>query len=78
MYYNKTNIKKFLRQDYLLSMSKKTYKPGEKAGDSGQYKVIGPRGGLQDREVTVTKGEPLPPTPKPNMKYRLVDKTKHK
>ena len=53
-------------------------KPGEKADSSGQYERIGPRGGKTGIEVTVVKGEPLPPTPKPGETYRLVDKTKHK
>jgi hypothetical protein len=30
------------------------------------------------KEVTVVKGEPLPPTPKKNMGYVLVDATKNK
>jgi hypothetical protein len=53
-------------------------KPGEKAPESGQYERIGPRGGKTNQEVTVVKGEPLPPTPKPNQTYVIVDKTKHK
>lgn len=53
-------------------------KPGERAERSGQYEIIGPKGGKTGREVTVVKGEPLPPTPKPNQTYILVDKTKHK
>lgn len=52
-------------------------KPGEKANTSGQYEIIGPRGGRTGKEVTVVKGEPLPPTPKPRETYELVDKTKH-
>ena len=59
-------------------MAGKSYKPGQKAPASGQYKVVGPRGGSTGREVTVVKREPLPPTEKPNMTYQLVDKTKHK
>jgi hypothetical protein len=51
-------------------------RPGETAPSSGQYQQVGPRGGLR-AERTVTRGEPMPPTPKPNMTYRLVDKTKH-
>jgi hypothetical protein len=39
----------------------KTLKPGQTAPASGQYKVLGPRGGDQGVEVTVTKGEPMPP-----------------
>ncbi len=52
------------------------FRPGQTAPHSGQYQQFGPRGGAGP-ERTVTKGEPLPPTPKPNMTYKLVDKTKH-
>jgi len=52
-------------------------KPGRKAEQSGQYQQIGPRGG-KGREVTVVRGEPLPPTPKKGMTYKLVDATKNK
>ena len=51
----------------------KKYRPGEIAPISGQYRNISTR-----REVTVTRKEPLPPTPKPRQFYVLVDKTKHK
>ena len=54
------------------------HRPGEKAPDSGQYGVVGPRGGITGLEVTVTKGETLPPTPQPGQGFVLVDKTKHK
>lgn len=54
-----------------------TYKPGQKAPVSGQYGVIGPKGGKTGTEITVTKGETLPPTPKPGQGFVLVDKTKH-
>lgn len=53
------------------------YKPGQKAPTSGQYQIIGPRGG-GGPERTVTRGEPFPPTPAPGSKYHLVDPTKHK
>ena len=53
-------------------------KPGQKAPVSGQYGIVGPRGGKTGTEVTVTKGETLPPTPKPGQSFVLVDKTKHK
>ena len=53
-------------------------KPGQKAPVSGQYGIVGPKGGKTETEVTVTKGEPLPPTPKPGQGFVLVDKTKHK
>ena len=54
------------------------FRPGQKAPDSGQYPVLGPRGGDHGTEVTVVKGEPFPPTPKPGMGYGTPDKTKHK
>jgi len=49
-----------------------TLKPGQKAPRSGQYEIIGPRGGRTGIERTVTKGEPFPPTPKLGGQYRLV------
>lgn len=55
----------------------KTLKPGQKAPDSGQYGLLGPKGGQTGKEVTAVEGKPLPPTPKPGQVYRIVDKTKH-
>ena len=52
-------------------------KPGTKASASGQYREVGPRGG-KGREVTVTKGEPLPPSTQKGSTYKLVDRTKNK
>jgi hypothetical protein len=54
------------------------YKPGQTTPKSGQYEVVGPKGGNTGVEVTGVKGNPLPPTPKPGMTYKLVDQTKHK
>lgn len=51
---------------------KKVFRPGQAAPKSGQYRRVG-----SNKEVTVTRGEPLPPTPKPGQKYVLVDRTKH-
>ncbi|MQY58082.1 MAG: YjzC family protein [Clostridia bacterium] len=59
-------------------MPTKTFRPGQKASTSGQYEIIGPKGGKTGQERTVTKGEPLPPTPKSGQHYILVDPTKHK
>lgn len=54
------------------------YKPGQKAPASGQYAIRGSRGGETGAsERTVVKNEPLPPTPKPNQRFELVDRTKH-
>lgn len=55
----------------------KTYSPGEKADRSGQYGIVGPRGGYTGIERTVVKGEPLPPTPHAGQKFILVDPTKN-
>ena len=55
----------------------KTYKPGQTAPRSGQYGIVGPRGGKTNKERTVVKGEPFPPTPKSGQNYILNDKTKH-
>ncbi len=54
-----------------------TYKPGTPAPKSGQYDIIGPRGGNTGEERTSTRGNILPPTPKPGQTYRLVDPTKN-
>jgi len=57
---------------------KRPLSPGTPAPASGQYERIGPRGGKLPGEITSTKGNPLPPAPKPGIKYNLIDKTKHK
>jgi hypothetical protein len=56
----------------------KPIKPGQTTQRSGQYEIIGPRGGGTGKERTVTRGEPLLPTPKPHQTYKLVDPTKNK
>lgn len=58
-------------------MGKKRYNPGERAPHSGQYEIVGPRGGRTGVERTVTKGEPLPPPQEAGQKFILVDRTKH-
>lgn len=60
-------------------MADKIIKPGQTCPDSGQYKVVGPRGGnVGGGEVTGVKGKTMPPTSKPGQGYKLVDPTKHK
>ena len=49
-------------------------KPGERAPASGQYERVGPRGGRTGHEVTVVRGEPMPPTPSPGSTYRIADR----
>lgn len=55
----------------------KIFKPGQIATKSGQYGIVGPRGGDTGKERTVTRGEPMPPTPKSGMGFKLNDPTKH-
>ncbi|OBZ08916.1 hypothetical protein A8L34_22445 [Bacillus sp. FJAT-27264] len=59
-------------------MSDNRLSPGEKTPTSGQYKVVGPRGGDRGREITSVEGKPLPPGQNPGEKYILTDPTKHK
>ncbi|MDD2693471.1 MAG: hypothetical protein PHY14_00895 [Candidatus Gracilibacteria bacterium] len=60
-------------------MSKIHLTPGTETPRSGQYGLVGPRGGTAGNgEITAVRGKPLPPTPKPGMTYVLVDPTKHK
>lgn len=56
----------------------KTARPGQPCPVSGQYAVVGPRGGRVPGEVTSTYGKPMPPTPRPNQHYVLVDATQHR
>jgi hypothetical protein len=56
----------------------KTYKPGQPTPKSGQYGIVGSRGGKVGTEVTAVIGKRLPPTPKPGQTYILVDPTRHK
>ncbi|RII94884.1 hypothetical protein DZF98_00235 [Clavibacter californiensis] len=50
---------------------------GNIAPSSGQYALVGPRGGITGQERTVTRGEPLPPTPRPGMGYVQADRTRN-
>lgn len=61
-----------------VDMSKSNIKPGQTVEVSGQYKAVGPRGGMSTTEVTLVQGKPAPPTQKPGMSFKLVDKTVHK
>ncbi len=59
-------------------MSQDRLKPGDITPVSGQYRVVGPRGGDKGREITSTEGNPLPPTNEAGLRYELTDPTKHK
>ena len=55
----------------------KHLKPGQPVPASGQYEIIGPRGGSTGKERTMAKGETAPPTPAPGQTYKIVDRTKN-
>ena len=59
-------------------MAKQPLHSGSKAPASGQYKPVGPRGGVGKKEITAVKGKPLPPTPVPGSSFKIVDRTKNK
>lgn len=61
----------------VMQMSKKLT-PGTPAPRSGQYEIVGPRGGNTGVERTVVRGEPLPPVPSKGSTFKLVDPTKTK
>lgn len=56
----------------------KPVKPGQRAPRSGQYEEVGPRGGRTGHEVTISKGERVPPTRQPGGGFTMVDPTKNK
>ena len=61
-----------------MSRKSDVLRPGQSTPASGQYLLVGPRGGRIGPEVTSVFGKPLPPTPKPGQGYVLVDPTQHK
>ena len=72
-----------IEEENLMSKSKSNpkhtpLKPGEHAPVSGQYEIVGPRGGRTGIERTSTEGHPLPPTLQPGQGYVPVDPTKTK
>jgi len=57
--------------------AKKSYKPGEQVPKSGQYEIVGPRGGRTGVERTNVEGKVFGPTRQPGERYILVDPTRH-
>lgn len=51
--------------------------PGTPAPGSGQYEIVGPRGGHTGEERTAILGRRLPPTPQPGQKYVYVDPSRN-
>lgn len=58
-------------------MPTRTVKPGQTVTRSGQYEIVGPRGGRTGAERTMVRGEPAPPTPQSGQKFKLVDPSKN-
>ena len=58
-------------------MAKQPLRPGTPAPASGQYRPVGPRGGVAKKEITAVKGKRLPPTTSGGS-FKLVDRTKNK
>jgi|SRR5271156_4501974 len=58
-----------------------TYKPGEKAPDSGELIEVGPRGGKVEggRRTVIERGERIPPSSEEGnqFKYKRGSKTTH-
>jgi hypothetical protein len=42
----------------------KVLRPGQMAPMSGEYELVGPRGGKIGKERLIVRGQPLPPAPK--------------
>ncbi|MCJ1698031.1 hypothetical protein MT349_19785 [Rathayibacter caricis] len=57
-------------------MAAERFTPGTPAPNSGQYQIVGPRGGTRGgAERTSIQNKPLPPTPNPGERYVFVDGT---
>ncbi|MBC8490537.1 MAG: YjzC family protein [Bacteroidetes bacterium] len=53
--------------------TKSSFRPGNIAPYSGQYKIIGPRGNLTgEKNKTLVRGEPFPSTPKRGQRYKYI------
>lgn len=55
----------------------KLYRPGQQIPKSGQYEIVGPRGGRTGVERTNVAGKTFGPTRRPGELYILVDPTRH-
>jgi len=51
----------------------KVLRPGEKAPRSGEYEIRGPRGANAGKELSSTRGKPLPPTPKAGHGLTIIE-----
>lgn len=58
-------------------MASDQFKPGQVAPASGQYEIVGPRGGHTGEERTIVRGERIPPTPNAGQGYVITDRTRN-
>lgn len=62
----------------MIMAPKPLFTPGTPAPGSGQYRIVGPRGGdAGGAERTSTQGKPLPPTPTSGQRYEFVDPSRN-
>ena len=54
------------------------YKPGEVAPRSGEYELVGPRGGKTGETVTLSKNDRFPPSNKAGQVYEMLEKNSSK
>lgn len=59
-----------------MSNKSGVYRPGQPAPVSGEFGIVGPRGGDTGQERTAVQGKPLPPTPKSGQGY-VIDRPAH-
>jgi len=57
---------------------KTSHRPGEYAPRTGRYEIIGPKGARTGNIREISRGEPLPPTPKPGQRFILIETPKRK
>lgn len=61
-----------------MSKNNPILRPGQTAPFSAQYAEYGPRGGNLNHEVTVSKGETMPPSQGKGHTFRVADKSNNK
>lgn len=62
----------------MSTKEKQTVSPGNKVPKSGQYMLVGPRGGKKNHETALVKGKTVPPTPQQGQHWELTDATNNK
>lgn len=62
----------------MAAKKKTSVSPGNKVPKSGQYSLVGSRGGKTNHETTLVKDKKVPPTPKKGQHWELTDATNNK